>query len=41
MTAKILKLPPMKMEHIFKFKREIKAIRLRLTLAIIEDILAR
>lgn len=39
MTDKILKLPPMKYKHILKFEREIKAIRLRLTLAIIEDIL--
>lgn len=40
LTAKILKLPPMKMKHILKFEREVKAIRLRLTLAIIEDILS-
>lgn len=39
MTIKILKFPSMKMKHIFKFEHEIKAIRLRLTLAIIEDIL--
>lgn len=38
---KNLKIPPMKMKYILKFTREIKAIRLRLTLAIIEDILKR
>lgn len=39
MTAKILKIPAVNFKSALQVEQEIKAIRLRLTLAIIEDIL--